>query len=78
MVELTGWKKQPGDDLNKYQIQAFADEKSDVGPGMVIRNLSPSWILQPGSSIRTADGDVAFLKTSGKWHWAGEDGDIDV
>ena len=78
MVELTGWKKQPGDGLLQYQISAFADEKSDVGPGMVIKNLSSSWVLQPGSSIRTADGDVAYLKSNGKWHWVGEDGDVDV
>ena len=78
MVEITGWNDQPCDNFNEKQIYAFADEKSDVGPGMVIHNMPASWIPQPGSMIRTADGDVCNLKSNGKWHWVGEEGDIDV
>ena len=77
-VELTSWRKQPGDTSDQYQISAFADEKSDVAVGMVINHLPSDWIVQPGSSIQTADGEIAFLKSNGKWHWVGEEGDVDV
>lgn len=77
-VELTNWRKQPGDTSNQYQISAFADQKADVTTGMRIKNLPTDWEIQPGSTILTADGDVAFKKSNGKWHWAGEEGDVNV
>lgn len=77
-VELVAWRKQPGDTSNQYQISAFADQKADVTTGMRIKNLPTDWEIQPGSTILTADGDVAFKKSNGKWHWAGEEGDVNV
>lgn len=77
-VELTNWRKQPGDTSNQYQISAFADQKADVTTGMKIKNLPTDWVVQPGSSIMTADGEMAFKKSNGKWHFVGEEGDIDV
>lgn len=77
-VELTSYVKQSGDIGKEYQIAAFADEKADVAPGMVIKNLPSDWVIQPGSYISTADGEVARYKSNGKWHWTGEEGDIDV
>lgn len=77
-VELTNWRKQPGDTTNQYQISAFADAKSDVAPGMKIKNVPSDWEIQPGSTIMTPDGEIAFKKSNGKWHWSGEEGDIDV
>lgn len=77
-VELTSWVKQTSDKAKEYQISAFADEKGDVAPGMVIKNLPSDWIIQPGSTIVTADGEVAFYKSNDKWHFVGEEEDIDV
>ena len=77
-VELTNWRKQPGDTTEQYQIEAFADEKTDVGPGMKIRNLPTDWILQPGSCIYTAKGEKANLKSDGTWEWEKTLADVGV
>lgn len=77
-VELTSYVKQSADKPKEYQIACFADEKADVAPGMVIKNLPSDWVIQPGSTIVTADGEVAFYKSNNKWHFVGEEEDIDV
>lgn len=69
MIELTSMQKQPGDDLGQYQIQAFADTKEEVIPGCTIHCLPTDAVIQPGSSIITADGEVAFYKSDGTWNW---------
>lgn len=71
MIELTKLERQPGDGFDKYQIQAFADTKEEVVPGCQIHNLPADVVIQPGSSIVTADGDVAFYKSDGTWNWVG-------
>ena len=69
-VVLTGSRKEPSEATNKdYIIQAFADEKADVSESMVIEKMPSDWNPQPGSSIITADGEVAFLKSDGTWNW---------
>ena len=68
-VELISWRKQPGDTSEQYQIEAFADEKSDVTADMKIKNLPSDWEVQPGSVIRTAAGEQANLKSDGTWAW---------
>lgn len=78
MVTFTKIDDWPGAMPGKYQIHAFADEKADVTAGMTIHDLPPGIVPQPGSKIVTADGEIAFLKSNGKWHWAGEEGDVDV
>lgn len=69
MIELTEIKRQPGDGFDQYQIQAFADTKEEVTPGCSIHNLPANAVIQPGSSIITADGELAFLKSDGTWNW---------
>lgn len=69
-VVLTDYKKVPNEALSKdYIIQAFADAKEDVDESMVIERMPSDWEPQAGSSIITADGDVAFLKSDGTWNW---------
>ena len=68
-VELTSWRKQPGDTSEQYQIEAFADSKADVTAGMVIKNLPSDWEIQPGSKIFTAAGEQANYKSDGTWEW---------
>jgi len=69
MVILIDYTRQPGDTGNEYQIKAFADDKSAVTEGMTIQNMPPEWIIQPGSIIYTANGDVAFYTSDGVWNW---------
>ena len=69
MIEVTSLTKQPGDSLKQYQVQAFADTKDEVVPGAVFHNLPVDAEIQPGSTVITADGDVAFYKSDGTWNW---------
>ena len=68
MITVTSISHQPGDFLNQYQITAFADTKEEVVPGATFVGM-PSGEMQHGSSVITADGDVAFLKSDGTWNW---------
>lgn len=69
MIEVTGWTRQPGDMGKQYQISAFADDKTDVVPGAEFHNLPEGAIIQPGSTIITANGEIAFYKSDGTWNW---------
>ena len=71
MIEVTSWTKQPGDSLKEYQIRAFADTKEEVIPGAEFHNLPEGAVIQPGSTVVTADGDLAFRKSDGTWNWVG-------
>lgn len=42
----------------------FADTKSEVSANMVIVNLPDGVVPDSGSSVITANGDVAFLNSS--------------
>ena len=50
-------------------VVAADDAKEDVDDSMVIERMPSDWEPQAGSSIVTADGDVAFLKSDGTWNW---------
>ena len=50
-------------------ITAFADAKTDVTQGATFIGLPENTTITFGSSIITADGDVAFLKSNGTWNW---------
>lgn len=69
MLELRDYRKQPVDGFNQYEVSIFADSKEDLVDGAPIHNLPSSWVMQPGSQCITADGEVAFLKSDGKWNW---------
>lgn len=68
MIVVTSWTRQPGDSINQYQIQAFADTKEEVVPGATFEGM-PAGEMQPGSSVVTAKGEVAFLKSDGTFNW---------
>lgn len=56
-------------DFFTWLVEAFADTKEEVTPGCVIIDQPDGSDLEPGSHIHTADGDVAFLTTDGRWNW---------
>ena len=69
MIVVTNYSRQPGDSLKQYQIQAFADTKTEVVPGATFEGMPVGGEMQPGSSVVTAKGEIAFLKSDGTWSW---------
>lgn len=49
--------------------QLFADSKDEITPTMQIVGLPDGYTMDFGSSVLTADGEVAFLKSDGTWNW---------
>ena len=66
MIKVTSIK--PGLN-NTADVTLFADTKSEVTTGMVIVGLPDGIEPAFGSSVITASGEVAFLKSDGTWSW---------
>lgn len=60
-------------DLNMgtYKVSLFADTKSEVTPDATIVGLPKDATLEMGSSVITASGELAFMKSDGTWNWVG-------
>ena len=58
---------------NKADVTLFADAKADVTTGMTVIGLPEGIEPAFGSSVITASGDIAFLKSDGTWNWVGEE-----
>lgn len=69
MIKVTGWARQPGDPIDTYEVHAFADTKTEVTSEAVFVGLPENAIMAPGSSVTTAKGECAFLKSDGTWSW---------
>lgn len=54
---------------NTYEISAFADTKSEVTPSAEFIGLPPNAEIEMGSSIMTANGELAFMQSDGTWNW---------
>lgn len=54
-----------GDD----ECELFADSKADITPDMKVKDLPKGFKIGLGSSVMTADGEVAFMKSDGNWNW---------
>lgn len=57
-------------DLNTYLIDAVADTKSEVVPGARYIGLPEGATIEQGSTLMTADWEVATMKSDGTWSWA--------
>lgn len=68
MIKVTSLKLGLG---NKADVVLFADTKSEITEGMVVVGLPEGIEPAFGSSVITADGDIAFLKSDGTWNWIG-------
>ena len=58
-------------DQNSYRVKLFADTKEEVVDGADIIGLPANATLEMGSSVVTANADVAFRKSDGTWNWIG-------
>lgn len=56
-------------DSNTYKISAFADTKEEVTPEAVIVGLPAGATIEMSSSLITAKGEIAFMKSDGEWNW---------
>ena len=68
MIKVTSIKMGLG---NKADVVLFADSKEDVTDEMVVVGLPEGVEPAFGSSVVTASGDIAFLKSDGTWNWLG-------
>lgn len=50
----------------------FSDTKEEVSDDMEIDGIPLGKTLAYGSSLITASGDIAFLKSDGTWNFIGE------
>lgn len=69
MVRIQNVTNRQWNSNGKYNIVAelFADSKSDDLSSII--NLGKNEVLAMGSSVLTASGDLAFLKSDGTWNW---------
>lgn len=58
-------------DKNTYRVTLFADTKDEMSsvPLSDIEGLPEGSSIEMGSTVITADGDVAFYKSDGTWNW---------
>ena len=59
--------------LNPQEMTAdvalFSDTKSEVTPTAEIVGLPSGYTISAGSSIMTASGELAFMKSDNSWNW---------
>jgi len=56
---------------NSYKVSLFADTKEEVTPNATIEGLPENATIEMGSSVMTASGELAFMKSNGSWNWVG-------
>lgn len=54
---------------NSYKVSLFADTKTEVTPSATIEGLPSNATIEAGSTVITASGELAFMKSNGTWNW---------
>ena len=72
MVIVQEIKKAPVVGANDYQVSLFADSKSDLSGSPEIVGMPSDGTIAVGSSVLTASGELAFMKSDGTWNWVGD------
>lgn len=54
---------------NEVQVSLFSDTKTEVTPSATIEGLPENAVIAQGSTVVTASGEVAFMKSTGEWNW---------
>lgn len=70
MIKVTSITKTDG---NNYRIEAFADTKEEVTSDAEFVGMPDGGTIDAGSSIITANGDIALSKSDGTWNWLEEE-----
>ena len=53
---------------NSYKVSLFADTKAEVGVSPIV-GLPENATIEIGSTVMTASGELAFMKSDGTWNW---------
>lgn len=69
MIKVLEKKRIDNADFFTYLISAFADTKEEVVPGATFIDMPTDGDMEPGSTVHTGDGNVAFLLSDGTWSW---------
>ena len=69
MIRVTSLKKDVGADDNKVIISAFADSKEEVTSSATFVGLPKNAQIGQSSTVITASGELAFMKSNGTWNW---------
>ena len=56
------------EDTHEAKVSIFADTKAEVGTSQ-IEGLPVGYNIELGSTLMTADADIAFMKSDGSWNW---------
>ena len=51
------------------KLSLFVDDKSEVTSSMEIDEMPVGYTIGESSSVMTADGDIAFMRSDGTWNW---------
>ena len=73
LIEVVRNETRTADEEKHVIASLFADQKSDVVPGMEVEGLPSTHVLEAASTVRTANWEVGTLDSDGTWHWAGEE-----
>jgi hypothetical protein len=57
------------DSQNLITADLFADTRVEASDVTDVKGLSTTDVLQAGSTIFTATGDLAILNSDGVWNW---------
>ena len=67
MIKVTGIKLDPN--TKTADVSLFSDTKAEVLPNAEIEGLPAGYTIAQGSSVLTASGELAFMKSNGDWNW---------
>lgn len=69
MVKVTSISSNPN--THKALVSLFSDTKAEVSTTEPsdIEGFPTEYTIDVGSSVMTADADVAFMKSDGSWNW---------
>ncbi len=68
MIKVTNLTNTDSDE-NTFKISAFADTKAEVTDSAEFVGLPADAKIEMGSSVMTASGELAFMKSDGTWNW---------
>lgn len=68
MIKVTSITNTDSDE-HTFKISAFADTKAEVTDDAEFVGLPAGATIEMGSSVMTASGELAFMKSDGTWNW---------
>ena len=69
MVKVSEIKLNPTE--KRAEVSLFSDTKAEITSGMTVVGLPEGYTIDAGSTVMTASGELAFMKSDGSWNWLG-------